>query len=79
MTQQHLTKREVSKLPLIMQTVLFDPSCSQWLKDAIISAVNRDPCYCLTDAKVLFLALVEYHDEQIQYCSDHKGAVVVTP
>lgn len=40
-----------------IQDILNDPSASQWLKDALTSALQRDPLAAADDAELVFEVL----------------------
>ncbi len=44
------------------ENILDDPATSFWLKNALRSALNRDPVDALNDAEVLVVALKERLD-----------------
>ena len=44
---------------LEIEQVLSDPAASFWLKDALCSAIERDPVDAANDAEVLFRVLNE--------------------
>ena len=44
----------------IAAQILTDPSGSYWLKDAVRSAIDRDPVDALNDAEALVLALRDH-------------------
>lgn len=45
--------------PLEIEQVLSDPAASFWLKDALRSALARDPVDAANDAEILFRLLDE--------------------
>jgi len=46
----------------LCENILDDPAASFWLKNALRSALNRDPVDALNDAEVLVVALKERLD-----------------
>lgn len=49
---------------ITVDALLNDPSISDWLKNALTSALNRDPVDSLNDARLLAAAL-ENHLEEV--------------
>jgi Arc/MetJ-type ribon-helix-helix transcriptional regulator len=50
-------------MTLIYQAILVDVSASDWVKDALRSALERDPVDALNDAEILAKALRENLDD----------------
>jgi hypothetical protein len=50
------------KMKPLCAEILADASASRWVKDALSSALERDPVDALNDAEILILALRENLD-----------------
>lgn len=56
------------------EQILADPSVSNWLKDAIRSALRRDPVDALDDAETLCIVLRERLERILGKTSQKTGA-----
>jgi hypothetical protein len=53
-------ERSLSPCPSAIERVLSDPAASFWLKEALRSALTRDPVDAANDAEILFSLLDDW-------------------
>lgn len=53
-------------MTLLLDTIPHDPAASDWLKNALRTALSRDPVDAVNDIELLLLALTEKLDALMQ-------------